>query len=255
MGAVTGAFYHAMLGSAYMADLDGKHVVVTGATGGLGGAVVAVLLERGAICHLPMIEREMPSHMAWGGHARVAAQPGVGLMNEDEVTAYYAALSPLWASIHLVGGFAMSPIVDTGLADFEKMHQLNAVTAFLCSREAVRSIRRRSDAPGAAPGGRIVNVAARPALTPVGGMIAYTTSKAAVASLTQCLAAEVIAENILVNAVVPSIIDTPANRSAMPAADHTAWPKAAEIAETVAFLASPANRLTSGALVPVYGRA
>lgn len=238
-----------------MADLDGKHFVITGATGGLGGAVVALLLERGALCHLPMVERELPSHMAWIGHARVQAQPAVALTSEDEVTAYYASLPPLWASVHLVGGFAMSPIVETGLADFEKMHQLNAVTAFLCAREAVRSIRRRADAPGAAPGGRIVNVAARPALAPAGGMIAYTTAKAAVASLTQCLAQELVGEHILVNAVVPSIIDTPANRASMPKADFTTWPKAAELAEAIAYLASPANRVTSGALVPVYGGA
>jgi NAD(P)-dependent dehydrogenase (short-subunit alcohol dehydrogenase family) len=238
-----------------MADLEGKHVVVTGASGGLGGAVVALLLERGAVCHLPMVERELPQHLAWAGHARVVAQSGVTLSSEDEVTAYYAAQPPLWGSIHLVGGFAMSPIVETGLADFEKMHQLNAVTAFLCCREAVRSIRRRSDAPGAAPGGRIVNVAARPALVPAGGMIAYTTSKAAVASLTQCLAAELVDEHVLVNAVAPSIIDTPANRATMPKADHASWPKPAEIAEAIAYLVSPGNRLTSGALVPVYGRA
>src|SRR5690348_16832353 len=131
-----------------MADLDGKHVVVTGATGGLGGAVVALLLERGAVCHLPMIEREMPNHMAWGGHARVSAQPGVALAKEDEVSAYFAALPPLWASVHLVGGFAMSPILDTGLADLDKMLTLNVTTTFLCCREAVRSIRRRADAPG-----------------------------------------------------------------------------------------------------------
>lgn len=238
-----------------MADLDGKHVVVTGATGGLGGAVVAVLLERGAICHLPMVERELPAHLPWVGHARVTASVGIALTSEDEVSAFFAGRPPLWASVHLVGGFAMSPIVDTGLADFEKMHQLNAVTAFLCSREAVRSIRRRVDAPGAAPGGRIVNVAARPAVAPTGGMIAYTTSKAAVASLTECLAAELVAESILVNAIVPSIIDTLANRASQASADFTKWPKPAELAEAIAFLASPANRLTSGALVPVYGAA
>jgi NAD(P)-dependent dehydrogenase (short-subunit alcohol dehydrogenase family) len=238
-----------------MADLDGKHVVVTGATGGLGGAVVALLLEHGAVCHVPMVEREVPPHTAWGGHARVSAQGGVALGKEDEVVAYYAAQPPLWASIHLVGGFAMGSIVETDLAAFEKMHQLNAVTSFLCCREAVRSIRRRADAPGAAPGGRIVNVAARPALVPAGGMIAYTTSKAAVASLTQCLAAELVAESILVNAVVPSIIDTPANRASMPKADYAKWPKPAEIADAIAHLVSPGNRLTSGALVPVYGAA
>jgi NAD(P)-dependent dehydrogenase (short-subunit alcohol dehydrogenase family) len=135
------------------------------------------------------------------------------------------------------------------------MHQLNVVTAFLCAREAVRSSRRRADAPGAAPGGRIVNVAARPALVPAGGMISYTTAKAAVASLTQCLAQELVAEHILVNAIVPSIIDTPANRASMPKEDFTRWPKAADLAEAIAYLASPANRVTSGALVPVYGGA
>jgi NAD(P)-dependent dehydrogenase (short-subunit alcohol dehydrogenase family) len=100
-----------------------------------------------------------------------------------------------------------------------------------------------------------VNVAARPALQPAGGMIAYTTSKAAVASLTECLAAELAGEGILCNAIVPSIIDTPANRASMASADFTKWPKPAELAEAIAFLVSPANRLTSGALVPVYGAA
>ena len=135
------------------------------------------------------------------------------------------------------------PVVFT-----QGMFELNAVSAFLCCREAVRCMRRGG-------GGRIVNVAARPALSPTGGMIAYTTAKAAVASLTQCLAAEVVDAGILVNAVLPSIIDTPANRAAMPDADFASWPKPAELAEAIAFLAGPQNRLTSGALVPVYGRA
>ena len=104
-------------------------------------------------------------------------------------------------------------------------------------------------------GGCIVNVAARPALQPVGGMIAYTTAKAAVASLTQCLAEEVRGDGIRVNAILPSILDTPANRRAMPDADFDRWPKPAEVARTISFLASPDNRLTSGALVPVFGRA
>ncbi|MCE9577193.1 MAG: SDR family NAD(P)-dependent oxidoreductase [Deltaproteobacteria bacterium] len=230
-------------------DLDGKHVVVTGATGGLGGAVVALLLERGATCHVPMFEAAVPAHVVWRDHARVHATPSMALDNEAAVTAYFAALPALWGSVHLVGGFAAAAIADTSLADFTKQHQQNAVTSFLCSREAVKAIRRTGG------GGRIVNVAARPALSPAGGMIAYTTSKAAVASLTQCLAAEVLAEGILVNAIVPSIIDTPANRASMPSADFAAWPKPAELAEAIAYLASPANALTSGTLVPVYGRA
>jgi NAD(P)-dependent dehydrogenase (short-subunit alcohol dehydrogenase family) len=86
-------------------------------------------------------------------------------------------------------------------------------------------------------------------------MTAYVASKAGVAAMTQALAAELTRDRILVNAVLPSVIDTPANRAAMPDADHAAWPKPAELAEAIAFLASSENALTSGALVPVYGRA
>ncbi|HSR72774.1 MAG TPA: SDR family oxidoreductase, partial [Kiloniellales bacterium] len=126
----------------------------------------------------------------------------------------------------------------------------NAMTCLLCCRAAVRTLRAGGD------GGRLVNVAARPALEPRGGagMIAYAASKAAVAALTQALAQELAAERIWVNAVLPSIIDTPANREAMPKADHVKWPKVGEIAETIVFLASPENRSTRGALVPVYGQ-
>lgn len=216
-----------------MTDLDftGKHIVVTGASGALGSVVAALLTERGATCHLPMIEQ------------------GVALDDEDQVTRYYGSIPAPWASIHCVGGFAMSPIAETRLAQYQAQHTINAVTAFLCCREAVRAMR------GAGVGGRIVNVISRAALQPSGGSIAYTAAKAQVAALTQALAAEVGPDRILVNAVAPAIIDTEANRKAMPKADTSTWAKPREIAETIAFLASPANTLTSGALVPVYGRA
>jgi NAD(P)-dependent dehydrogenase (short-subunit alcohol dehydrogenase family) len=210
--------------------MQGRHVVVTGGKGALGGAVVAWLEARGAIVHVPDIAT-------------------VDLSNEAQATAYYAALPSLWASIQLAGGFAMSPLVATSLADFERQWRMNTVTCFLSCREAVRSMR------GAGGGGRIVNVAARPVVAPVPGMAAYVASKAGVAAITQVLATELAGDGILVNAVLPSIIDTPANRAAMPSADHAAWPRPAEIAETIGFLASPGNTLTSGALVPVYGRA
>jgi NAD(P)-dependent dehydrogenase (short-subunit alcohol dehydrogenase family) len=103
-------------------------------------------------------------------------------------------------------------------------------------------------------GGRIVNVAARTVLEPVGGKVAYSAAKAGVAALTQGLAAEVLGDGILVNAILPSTIDTPANRQAMPQADFARWATPVQIAETVAFLASPENALTTGTLVPVYGR-
>jgi NAD(P)-dependent dehydrogenase (short-subunit alcohol dehydrogenase family) len=222
-------------------------VVVTGGTGGLGTSVVAALLARGDDVHLPIFEHELPQHLPWRGDARVHAQR-VSLDDETQVTAFYGGLPDVWASIHLVGGFAMTPIASTTLADFEKQWRLNAVTCFLACREAIKAMRRGKR------GGRIVNVAARPVLVPVASMTAYTSSKAAVAGLTQSLAAEVLAENILVNAVLPSIIDTPANRVAMPDADHASWPTPAQLADAIGFLASEHNALTTGTLVPVYGR-
>jgi len=212
-----------------MPELTGRHVVVTGGGGALGGGVVELLQARGATVHVPLIT-------------------DVRLDDEAQAVAYYATLPPLWASIHLAGGFAMGAIADTSYADFEAQWKLNTVTCFLACREAVKSIRK------AGGGGRIVNVAARVVSLPTPNMTAYLASKAGVAAITQGLATELRSENILVNAVLPSIIDTPANRAAMPEADHAAWPKPAEIARAIGYLASPENTLTSGALVPVYGR-
>jgi NAD(P)-dependent dehydrogenase (short-subunit alcohol dehydrogenase family) len=226
-----------------------QNIVVTGATGALGGAVVSLLLERGATCHLPMMEAAVPAHASWAGHARAVPAPNVPLTDEGAVARYYAALPALWGSVHIAGGYAGAPITEITLADYEKQHQLNAVTAFLASREAVRAIRK------AGTGGRILNVISRAVLSPAGGSVAYTASKAEVAALTQALAAEVLKDGILVNAIAPSIIDTPANRASMPNADFARWPTPAEIAEVVAFLVGSANTLISGALVPVYGRA
>ena len=218
------------------------HIVITGATGALGAGVVELLLSRGATIHIPMVEAELPAHAAWRTHANVHAVPKVSLDDEAQVTAFYAALPALWASIHLVGGFAMSKVADTSLADFEKQWRLNTVTAFLTCREAVKAIRRTGK------GGRIVNVAARPVVQPAGGMIAYVTAKAGVASLTQTLGAELLGENILVNAVLPSTIDTPANRASMPKADFATWPKPAEEPKVEV---PPANTDPGGARPPI----
>lgn len=225
------------------------HIVVSGATGALGSGLVDVLLARGATLHLPIVEEDLPAHLPWRNHPNVRAAPNVSLADEAQVSAFYESLPELWASIHLVGGFAMAKIEKTTLADFEKQWRLNTVTCFLACREAVKAIRKSGR------GGRILNVAARPVLVPTAGMLAYVAAKAGVAAITQALAAEVLADGILVNAVLPSTIDTPANRAAMPKANHDAWPKPAEISETIAFLTSPQNTLTFGALVPVYGRA
>jgi NAD(P)-dependent dehydrogenase (short-subunit alcohol dehydrogenase family) len=232
-----------------MTDLEGRTIVVTGGTGALGSAVVAALLERGATCHLPIREGALPAQLPWRAHARVVATAKLALDDEAVVTDYYGALPALWGSVHLVGGFAMKPLTEITLDELRMQWSLNVATCFLCSREAVRAMRRGGG------GGRLVNVSARAATTSSPGMLSYTAAKAAVAAMTQSLAAELVAEKILVNAVAPSLIDSPANRAAMPNADFDAWPKAAEIAEAIAFLVSPSNALTSGAIVPVYGRA
>ena len=222
-----------------------RSVVITGGTGALGRAVVERLEGRDVQCHVTWkFEAELADFRAREG----VTLHEVDCANESQVTDFYAGLASLDASIHIVGGFAMAGVLDTSRDDFVGMFELNTVTAFLCCRESVRRMR-------AGRGGRIVNVAARPAVQPCGGMLAYTTAKAGVASLTQCLADEVKDDGIAVNAILPSILDTPANREAMPEADFDSWPKLDEVAETIAFLAAEPNRVTSGALVPVFGRA
>lgn len=221
-----------------------RHAVITGGTGALGSAVVARMLVEGARCHVTYVdERELTGF----AHAGAVDLQKVDVGDEAAVQAFYAGLPQLDASIHLVGGFMAKPVAETALADFERMFRLNAVTAFLCCRAAIERMRGR--------GGRIVNVAARPALVPTAGVVAYATAKSAVAALTSALSAEVASEGILVNAVVPSVMDTAQNRRAMPRADHGAWPKVEEVAEAIAFLAGTRNALTSGALLPVFGRA
>jgi NAD(P)-dependent dehydrogenase (short-subunit alcohol dehydrogenase family) len=224
-------------------DFRDRHVVVTGGDGALGRGVVAALVDAGAECHLPVVGKPPAS-----SDAHVHLTGPIDLTQESAVRGYYAGLPPIAASIHLAGGFHAGAIVDTAVADLRGQFELNLVTAFLCCREAVRVMRE-------AGGGRIVNVAARIVDAPVGGMAAYSVAKAGVAALTRALAEEVRPDSILVNAVLPSIIDTPANRAAMPKAPHDRWPKPAEIAAAILWLASPANQLTSGALVPVYGKA
>lgn len=234
-----------------MAELfDNRTVVVTGGTGALGAAVVESLLGAGASCVVPWIAERELERFPHREHERIRLVGPVDLAREDQVAGLYASVERLWASVHIAGGFAMAPIADTGLDDWRRLMDMNASTCFLCSREGVRRIRQSG------AGGRIVNVAARPALESAqgAGMCAYTASKAAVVALTQALGAEVAGEGILVNAVAPSIMDTSANRAAMPDADHSAWPTCAEVAATIAFLASPLNKVTRGAVVPVYGR-
>jgi NAD(P)-dependent dehydrogenase (short-subunit alcohol dehydrogenase family) len=231
-------------------DYRDRHVVVTGGTGALGTATVGALIEAGAVCHVPYIDRAEADRFAFRNHAKIELIADIDLAQEAAVARLYGSVPKLWASIHLVGGFAMAPVAETTKSDLMKQIEMNFVTAFLCCHAAVKAM------TAAGAGGRIVNVATRPALEwrAGAGMAAYTASKAAVAALTVALAEEVVKAGILVNAIAPSTMDTPANRQSMPKADHAAWAKVEEVAATILFLASPENRVTRGAVVPVYGR-
>jgi NAD(P)-dependent dehydrogenase (short-subunit alcohol dehydrogenase family) len=227
----------------------GKHVVITGGTGALGAAVVDGLLKAGASCTIPYRRESEAQRFAHRDNTKVRLIEIGDLADEATVARLYTGASP-WASIHIAGGFASGKLADTDKAALMAQIDGNLVSCFLCCRAAVNAMQ-------AAGGGRIVNVAARPALEPRtgAGMAAYTIAKSGVATLTIALAEEVAKDGILVNAVAPSIMDTAANRKAMPKANFDAWPKVEEVAATILFLASPDNKVTRGAVVPVYGKA
>lgn len=231
--------------------LDGRQIVVTGGTGALGGAVVGKLLEQGAVCHVPNAHAAAPPHFPFAAHDRVRLAHNVDLSDSTKVEAFYNQVADLWGSIHLAGGFAMAPVEKIESASFAEMMDTNARTTFLCCRAAIRSMLTSGTA------GRIVNVTARAGLDPRrgSGMVAYAASKAAVAAMTVAMAEELKHKGILVNAVAPSTLDTPANRADMPDADFTKWVSLEAAAEAIAYLASPTNMAMSGTLVPLYGRA
>jgi NAD(P)-dependent dehydrogenase (short-subunit alcohol dehydrogenase family) len=228
-------------------DFRDRHVVITGGAGALGTALVGALVEAGATCHVPCMNEAEAQRFALRANQQVKLIVTGSLTDETAVSRLYQPISPLWASIHLAGGFAAGALRETSAATIHQQIDMNLMSCLLCCRAAVTAM---------TAGGRIVNVAARAALEwrSGAGMVAYTASKAAVAALTAALAEEVAKDGILVNAVAPSIMDTPANRKSMPKANYDLWPKVDEVAATIMFLASPENRVTRGAVVPVYGK-
>jgi NAD(P)-dependent dehydrogenase (short-subunit alcohol dehydrogenase family) len=230
-------------------DFSGKHAVVTGGIGALGSAVTGLLLAAGAAITVPYRHEAEAERFAHRDHPKLTLVPAGDLADEAAAAKLYDR-RPIWASIHIAGDFAPGNVADTDKAGLMAQLDGNLVSCFLCCRAAVKAMQ----AGGA--GGRIVNVAARPALEPRSGagMSAYTIAKSGVAALTITLAEEVAKNGILVNAVAPSIMDTHANRAAMPKANFDLWPKVEEVATTILFLASADNKVTRGAVVPVYGK-
>lgn len=218
-----------------------KTAVVTGGAGALGAGVVQVLREAGVA--VIVADRHPPRDTAFGYRE-------TNLLDEEGVRGLFAELAAQGGFdmlVNLVGGFVMGGVAESSAAELDDMYALNLKPVFTACRYAVPVLAARG-------GGKIVNVAARPAVVPVAGMAAYAVTKAAVARLTEVLALETAAQNIQVNAVLPSVIDTPANRRAMPQADPSRWVTPESIGKVIRFLCSDDANDVSGALVPVYGR-
>ena len=225
--------------------MNGKVIVVTGASGALGKVVAEVAMARGArvagIDHAPSQIPATPDRIELGGVD--LSDPGQAKKAIDAAAAHFGRLDAL---INIAGGFAFEAIVEGDPKTWQRMYALNVLTALNASQSALPHLQ-------ASNAGRIVNIGAMGALQAGAGMGAYAASKAGVHRLTEALAAE-WKGRITVNAVLPSTIDTPANRASMPKADFKKWVTADELAEVILFLASDAASAVTGALLPVSGR-
>lgn len=236
-----------------MSELDAVEVaVVTGGAGALGRWIVRAFAAAGVRVHAPVrsrrrveeVEAFLDEELSGRAPARTSwtacdvTDPEAVERFMDDVR---DASDGLDALVNGVGGFAMGPLAETGPDTWRRMMEVNATSAFLCARAAAPLMKETG-------GGAIVNVASMPGLARGGaGMSAYAASKSAVVSLTYSLAEELRPDGITVNAIVPTIIDTPANRDAMPDADTSTWLHPREIARVVTFLAGEEGRVVNGA--------
>jgi NAD(P)-dependent dehydrogenase (short-subunit alcohol dehydrogenase family) len=225
--------------------------LITGGTGGLGAAVTRAFLDAGWRVVVPVFaegERERLD-----AHERLVLEPAdLGDADATTAIARLAAAdgdAPLRAVVNLVGGYAAAGRVhETPVDDFEDQLRLNLRPTYLVCHAAIPHLQ-------AAGGGAIVCVSSRAALKPFAGAAGYIVAKAAVLAFVDALATEYRGDDIRVNAILPSVIDTPANRAAMPDADHGRWVAPEQIASVVRFLCEDGSGVVSGAHVPVYGRA
>jgi NAD(P)-dependent dehydrogenase (short-subunit alcohol dehydrogenase family) len=228
--------------------MNGKTILIAGATGGLGVAVTKSVLARGAtVIATYIVDAELePARRAVGAGAVRFEKVDVG--DEPAVQRLIAGLPRLDALIQLVGGFAMSPTAETPLAEFRKQLEINLISGFILCKHALAKM-------GPQGYGRIVTIGSRTAIAPSGQSAAYAASKAGVIAMTQAIAAETSGTDITANCVLPSVIDTPANRGSMPGADFARWVNPGSLAEVICFLASESARDVRGAAIPVYGGA
>jgi NAD(P)-dependent dehydrogenase (short-subunit alcohol dehydrogenase family) len=227
-----------------MAD---RSVLVTGATGGLGGAVVDVFRAGGWRVVTP-VRKDAAGADGVVVVSGVDASDPAAVARAVEIAAGDPA-APLRAVVNLIGGYAGGAKVhEQPLADFEHQFTANLRPTYLVTQAALP---RLVDAGG----GAVVCVSSRAAVAPFSGASGYITAKAAVIAFAQAVAVEYRADGVRCNTVLPSVIDTPANRAAQPAADHSRWVPPGQIAGVIRFLAGDESAPTSGAAIPVYGRA
>jgi 3-oxoacyl-[acyl-carrier protein] reductase len=225
--------------------MQGKVVIVTGASGALGKVVAQAALARGArvaaVDYAPSQQAATADRIELGGvDLSDAAQAGKAV---EAIATHFGRLDVL---INIAGAFSFETIAEGDPKTWQRLYAINVMTALNASRAAIPHL-------ATSQAGRIVNIGAMGALQAARGMGPYAASKAAVHRLTEALAAE-LKGTITVNAVLPSTIDTPANRAAMPTADFAKWVTAEELANVILFLASDAASAVTGALIPVSGR-
>jgi NAD(P)-dependent dehydrogenase (short-subunit alcohol dehydrogenase family) len=220
--------------------IAGRSVLVFGAGGALGAGVAAALHGAGATTVGADKVAPPPSRREPG-----VRYEAVDVLDDAAVGALVDSVSPVWAVLNTIGGFAPArPLAELDRGELTGQLELNLVTAALITKHALRVMQLAGE-------GRIVHTASRAGLVTSGSGFAYSVSKAAVLHLVAMAADEVRGSGITVNCVVPSIIDTPANRAAMPNANHAAWPKIDDIAATFRYLALPETKLVNGAALPV----
>jgi NAD(P)-dependent dehydrogenase (short-subunit alcohol dehydrogenase family) len=220
--------------------LDGRSVLVFGAAGALGSGVAAAFAASGAL--VTGADRIVPAD---GARLDGISYEAADVLDDAALRALFDGRPAPWAVINTVGGFApRRPLAELDAGELDRQLSLNLVTAALITKHALRVMRP-------AGRGRIVHTASRAATATATNGFAYSVSKLGVLHLVSMAADEVRGTGITVNCVVPAIIDTPANRAAMPNADHDAWPKVPDIARSYLYLASAGAHLVNGAALPV----
>jgi NAD(P)-dependent dehydrogenase (short-subunit alcohol dehydrogenase family) len=218
----------------------GRTVLLFGADGALGGGLATAFTQAGATVigadkHLPRQDRQLEG----------VSYHAVDVLDDAALGALFDAVPVPWAVINTIGGFAPhAPLSELDPAELTGQLSLNLVSAALVTKHALRRMRPAGE-------GRIVHTASRAAQVTRGQGFAYSVSKLGVLHLVAMAADEAKGTGVTVNCVVPSFIDTPANRAAIPDADYSTWPKVPDIARAYAFLASPGAHLVSGSAIPV----